>query len=246
MLRLYALPPRRTRRCGTRWTSATSCATTPPTSPGTRARCRATSTAPSRSCARGCRRSAKACRCWSTRPTSPTCSRASAAISTSASFSILDAKIHTTQQRLRARHLPGHQPACSPEHYRDLISLVETELRAARSTQPARCPSRAAAACRAACEVFPITPRVDAAARRDAPSAGCSAISASDRVGLLYSIARVLARHQHQPAAGQDHHAGRAGGRHLPDRRRRSCSRTGRSCRSRPNCSTRSRLTPCR
>ena len=29
-----------------------------------------------------CRRSAKACRCWSTRPTSPTCSRASAATST--------------------------------------------------------------------------------------------------------------------------------------------------------------------
>ena len=35
-----------------------------------------------RSCARGRRRSAKACRCWSTRPTRPTCSRASAATST--------------------------------------------------------------------------------------------------------------------------------------------------------------------
>jgi UTP:GlnB (protein PII) uridylyltransferase len=39
-------PSRRTRSCGTRWTSATSCATTPATSPGTRATCRATSAAP--------------------------------------------------------------------------------------------------------------------------------------------------------------------------------------------------------
>ena len=30
-----------------------------------------------------------------------------------AGFNILDAKVHTTQQRLRARHLPGRQPACS-------------------------------------------------------------------------------------------------------------------------------------
>jgi hypothetical protein len=44
--------------------------------------CRATSAAPRRSCGRACRRWAKACRSWSTRPTSPTCSRASAATST--------------------------------------------------------------------------------------------------------------------------------------------------------------------
>ena len=28
-----------------------------------------------------------------------------------AGFNILDAKVHTTRKRLRARHLPGHQPA---------------------------------------------------------------------------------------------------------------------------------------
>jgi [protein-PII] uridylyltransferase len=52
------------------------------TSPGTRARCSATSRRCSQWCARGCRRSARACRCWCTRPTAPTCSRASAATST--------------------------------------------------------------------------------------------------------------------------------------------------------------------
>ena len=78
-------------RSGTRSTSATSCATTPPRSPGMPSSCRATCRMPAcrstrmrrRSCGPGCRRSAKACRWWSTRPTCPTCSCASAATSTS-------------------------------------------------------------------------------------------------------------------------------------------------------------------
>jgi [protein-PII] uridylyltransferase len=71
-------------RCGRRSRSATSRATTRPTSPGMRARCGAMCRPASRWCVRDPPRSARACRCWCTRPTGPTCSRASAATSTAA------------------------------------------------------------------------------------------------------------------------------------------------------------------
>jgi [protein-PII] uridylyltransferase len=77
--------------------------------------------------------------------------------------------------------------------YRALISLVETQLALAMSSQaPLPEPSRGRVSRRV--KSFPITPRVslrpDERAQRWLLS-----VSTSDRSGLLYGIARVLARH---------------------------------------------------
>ena len=81
-----------------------------------------------------------------------------------------------------------------PEHYRELISMVESELQhTIAAAGPLPPPSRGRVSRRV--KSFPI-----AAARGPAPDEKAQrwllSISASDRVGLLYSIARVLARHQ--------------------------------------------------
>jgi [protein-PII] uridylyltransferase len=121
----------------------------------------------------------------------------------SAGFNILDAKVHTTRAGyaldtfqvtspdLEAAASPGFSP--SPSHYRDLISLVETQLAAAVTAQgPLPPPSRGRISRRV--RSFPITPRVtlrpDERAQR-----WLLGVSASDRSGLLYAIARVLAKH---------------------------------------------------
>ena len=109
----------------------------------------------SRWCARARRRSAKACRCWSTRPTATTCSRASAATSTAPAFSILDAKVHTTRAgyaldtfQVVSTHM---RATTAPAAYRDLISLVETQLAHGAAGRRPAARAAAAAACRAAC-----------------------------------------------------------------------------------------------
>jgi len=81
-----------------------------------------------------------------------------------------------------------------PEHYRELTSLVETELKQALAdTGPLRPPSRGRVSRRV--KSFPITPRVtlrpDEKAQRWLLN-----IAASDRVGLLYRVAQVLAKHK--------------------------------------------------
>ena len=135
-----------------------------------------------------------------------------------AGFNILDAKVHTTHQRLRARHLPGRQPARSPDHYRDLIAWSRPSWRwRSQATGPAARaePRPDLAPGQVASRSTPrVTLRPDERAQR-----WLLGVSASDRSGLLYAIARVLAQPQHQPAAGQDHDARRAGRGHLPDRR---------------------------
>ena len=115
----------------------------------------------------------------------------------SAGFSIQDAKIHTTRagfaldtfQVVSTRMEPGESGA-----YRDLISLVETQAALAlASTGPLPEPGRGRVSRRV--RSFPVTPRVtlnpDERAQR-----WLLTISASDRSGLLYGIARVLARHE--------------------------------------------------
>jgi len=110
----------------------------------------------------------------------------------SANFNILDAKVHTT----RAGYALDTFQVISPmldQHYRDLISLVETQLaHALNNTGPLPEPSRGRLSRRV--KSFPITPRVtlrpDERAQR-----WLLGVSTSDRSGLLYSIARVLARH---------------------------------------------------
>ncbi len=79
-------------------------------------------------------------------------------------------------------------------HYRDLIALVETQLAEALSSDaPLHDPIKGRLSRRV--KSFPIRPRIslrpDERGQRWLLS-----ISASDRSGLLYAIARVLARHQ--------------------------------------------------
>ncbi|WP_395137334.1 [protein-PII] uridylyltransferase [Schlegelella aquatica] len=110
----------------------------------------------------------------------------------SAGFSILDAKIHTT----RAGYALDTFQVVSPyaeHHHRDLVALVEAQLvRALEDTGPLPEPSRGRLSRRV--KSFPVQPRVtlrpDERAQRWLLS-----VSASDRTGLLYSIARVLAKY---------------------------------------------------
>ena len=114
-----------------------------------------------------------------------------------AGFSVLDAKVHTTRAQFALDTFqlvhPNVEPG-DPAGYRDLISLVETQLAtalAATGTLPE--PRRGRVSRRV--KSFPVTPRVslrpDERAQRWLLS-----VSASDRAGLLYGIARVLARHR--------------------------------------------------
>ena len=108
-------------------------------------------------------------------------------------FSILDARIHTARNGYA---LDTFQVITSalPEHYHELTSMVEIELsRVITEGGPLPAPSRGRVSRRV--KSFPIAPRVtlrpDEKGQRWLLN-----ISASDRVGLLYCVARVLARHK--------------------------------------------------
>ncbi|HSI53176.1 MAG TPA: [protein-PII] uridylyltransferase [Ramlibacter sp.] len=110
-----------------------------------------------------------------------------------AGFSILDAKVHTANNGYA---LDTFQVVSSmlPEHNRELISMVESELELTiEKAGPLPPPSRGRVSRRV--KSFPIRPRVDLRPDEKAQRWLLS-ISASDRVGLLYSVARVLARHK--------------------------------------------------
>ena len=109
-----------------------------------------------------------------------------------AGFNILDAKVHTSRSGYALDTFQVISPHLELQ-YRDLISLVETQLRLAlAAVGPLPEPKRGRVSRRV--RSFPITPRVtlrpDERAQR-----WLLGISASDRTGLLYAIARVLARH---------------------------------------------------
>jgi [protein-PII] uridylyltransferase len=108
-------------------------------------------------------------------------------------FSIQDARIHTTQSGYA---LDTFQVIAvnATQHYRELISMIEVELtKVVADAGPLPEPNRGRVSRRV--KSFPITPRVtlrpDEKAQRWLLN-----ISASDRIGLLYSVARVLARHK--------------------------------------------------
>jgi [protein-PII] uridylyltransferase len=110
----------------------------------------------------------------------------------SAGFNILDAKVHTTKAGYALDTFQVISPTME-QHYRDLLSLVETQLALAlNQAGPLPEPSRGRLSRRV--KSFPITPRVtlrpDERAQR-----WLLGVSTSDRSGLLYAIARVLARH---------------------------------------------------
>jgi [protein-PII] uridylyltransferase len=80
-----------------------------------------------------------------------------------------------------------------PEHYRELMTMVESGLTQTLDKQgPLPAPTRGRVSRRV--KSFPVTPRVTLKPDEKAQNWLLS-ISASDRIGLLYSIATVLAKH---------------------------------------------------
>jgi [protein-PII] uridylyltransferase len=114
-----------------------------------------------------------------------------------AGFSILDARVHTTAAGYALdtfQVVSTRIEDDSPTAYRDLIALVETQLAAALvSHSPLPEPTRGRVSRRV--RSFPVTPRV-ALAPDERAQRWLLTVSASDRSGLLYAIARVLARNR--------------------------------------------------
>jgi len=109
-----------------------------------------------------------------------------------AGFSILDAKVHTTKNGYALDTFQVVSPDLG-EHFRELAAMVESELdRTIQEQGPLPAPGKSRMSRRV--KSFPIAPRVDLRPDEKAQHWLLS-VSASDRVGLLYSIALVLARH---------------------------------------------------
>ncbi|HEY3049842.1 MAG TPA: [protein-PII] uridylyltransferase [Polaromonas sp.] len=109
-----------------------------------------------------------------------------------AGFSILDAKIHTAKNGYALDTFQVVSPTLA-EHYRELAAMVEADLdRTLEMPGPLPPPGKGRVSRRV--KSFPIAPRVDLRPDEKAQRWLLS-VSASDRVGLLYLIARVLARH---------------------------------------------------
>jgi len=107
-------------------------------------------------------------------------------------FSILDARIHTTRDGHAMDTFQVIAPTLS-DHYRELTDMVENELaRVIDQRGPLPLPSRGRLSRRV--KSFPVTPRIDLRPDEKAQRWLLS-VSASDRTGLLYNIARVLAEH---------------------------------------------------
>jgi [protein-PII] uridylyltransferase len=110
-----------------------------------------------------------------------------------AGFNIAEAKIHTTRDgyALDTFVVMGHG---SGAHYRDMISLIEAELAAELESQAPLAAPRGGRLSRRV-RHFPISPSVDI--RPDERgSLYALQIVAADRPGLLYGVARTLARYR--------------------------------------------------
>jgi [protein-PII] uridylyltransferase len=109
-----------------------------------------------------------------------------------ADYNILDAKVHTTNSGY-ALDTFQITATSAEDHYRDLILLVEKQLAqvlAAKGPLPEPRRSRVSRRVKS----FPVTPRVTLRPDERA-QAWLLGVSANDRTGLLFAIARVLARH---------------------------------------------------
>ncbi|HMS27360.1 MAG TPA: [protein-PII] uridylyltransferase [Burkholderiaceae bacterium] len=110
-----------------------------------------------------------------------------------AGFSILDAKIHTTFDGCAIDTFQV-VTASLPEHYQELSSMLEFALaRTIEAQDELTAPSRGRVSRRV--KSFPITPRVELTPDEKAQRWLLN-ISASDRAGLLYRIALVLAQYK--------------------------------------------------
>jgi [protein-PII] uridylyltransferase len=111
-----------------------------------------------------------------------------------ASFSIVDARVHTTQKGYALDTFEVVTSAGMEEHYQALTSMLETELALALAKAgPLLQPSKGRVSRRV--KSFPIAARVTLRPDEKAQNWLLN-ISASDRPGLLYSVAQVLARHE--------------------------------------------------
>ena len=112
-----------------------------------------------------------------------------------ASFSILDAKIHTAKNGYALDTFQVVSPDLNSEndHFRELAAMVEAELDKTIETR-GQLPVPSMGRISRRVKSFPIAPRVDLQPDEKAQRWLLS-VSASDRVGLLYLIARVLAKH---------------------------------------------------
>ncbi len=120
-------------------------------------------------------------------------------------LSILDARVHTAKA-LKSRDTNGdpvHGYALDTfqvtssnlaEHYRELIQMTEVGLSRAIENNAAL-PSAIKTRMSRRVQHFPVAPRVELRPDEKA-QAWLLMVSANDRVGLLYAITRVLARHQ--------------------------------------------------
>ena len=110
-----------------------------------------------------------------------------------AGFSILDAKVHTARNGYAIDTFQVVHPDLQ-EHFRELASMVEADLaRTVENPGPLPAPGKGRVSRRV--KSFPIAPRVDLRPDEKAQR-WLLTVSASDRSGLLYLIARVLARHR--------------------------------------------------
>lgn len=107
-------------------------------------------------------------------------------------FSIVDAKIHTTRHGFALDSFILLDPR-GERNYRDLVGLLEHDLEdRLRQMMPAEVPVRGRLSRQA--RHFPITPEVRIHPD-DRGQLYLMSVSAADRPGLLYSVARVLADH---------------------------------------------------
>ncbi|XHS77052.1 [protein-PII] uridylyltransferase [Burkholderiaceae bacterium UC74_6] len=109
-----------------------------------------------------------------------------------AGFNILDAKVHTTNTGYALDTFQVISPD-TEAHHRDLVSLVESQLSQALA-KPGPLPEPRRGRLSRRVKSFPYTPRINLRPDERA-QAWLLSISTSDRAGLLYAIARVLARH---------------------------------------------------
>ena len=111
-------------------------------------------------------------------------------------FSIWDARIHTTRHgfALDTFQISGSNLVDEGGSYRDLIQLVEYELTEALQSKEAL-PNPSIGRISRQSRSFPIQARVRIAPDERGQYYTLS-LSASDRTGLLYTISRVLAKHQ--------------------------------------------------
>ena len=108
-------------------------------------------------------------------------------------FSILDAKIHTTHIGYALDTFQVVTSNDTSDQYREVVSMLENGLALAIAKEgPLPPPGRGRVSRRV--KSFPIAPRVSLRPDERA-QLWLLNISASDRVGLLYSVARILANH---------------------------------------------------